>query len=62
MSHLKDHVAELPIQISEREPSSEQAETLFPDIGKEAQSVFSQGRKFSHLKNSTPKLSTTADH
>lgn len=58
----KDHVLELPIQMSETEPSTEQVEWLFPDVLKEAQSVFGQERKFSHLKNSTPKASTAAHH
>ena len=58
----KDHVADLPIQMNETEPSTEQVEWLFPDIRKEAQSVFDQEGKFSHLKNSTPKASTAADH
>ena len=35
---------------------------MFPDVRKEAQSVFGQERKFSHLKNSAPKASTAADH
>jgi len=48
--------------MNETEPSTEQAEWLFPDIGKEAHSVFGQERKFSHLKNLTPKASTAADH
>jgi len=58
----KDHVAELPIQMNETEPSTEQDEWLFPDICKEAQSVSGQERKFSHLRNSTPKPSTAAAH
>ena len=58
----KDHVAELPTQMSETEPSTEQAEWLSPDVHKEAVSVFGQERRFSHLKNSTPKVSTAADH